>query len=521
MPTPPRQRDVFVCFSKKRAGEAAVALALKDELEQLGLYAYEYEDWKWVAASVPGDEPDVDRATLRNMLAACAVVVLISPHHGEASKGVQTEIAELQACGSPVILLHWSPRGWRALDDHPVLQTLNIVWHHEGRSMGEDAVAQNQCAHIARQLAVAAWLAHVVAWAHRRHPQTAARLLARLPEAPRDALLNLRLRRPAAEPRDWPDAVDSAALAADIAASAPAAALRDFVHQWRSGQDVLGQVLAEEAAFELHEPAQTLHEAFEALCQQACSRQPDAMDLPDTVLRDRALMLVRVEQTDEALPLLRQALRSAPPDRCFEIHQAMALALQESDAPAAIESFTHAIDCAPLPELRCSLAYNRGALRSKIPDERQRAIDDFTLAADPAASTPIRHSALRARARLHSENRDYEAALADYTQILADARATPRTAVSAWMDRGAVLHTMGRYTQAIADWTQAIAAPDAEARQRFRTLEARGQTLEKLGEAAAAADDYAAMMLYSDISPRYRDELKRKVAQLRATRPAP
>jgi tetratricopeptide (TPR) repeat protein len=84
------------------------------------------------------------------------------------------------------------------------------------------------------------------------------------------------------------------------------------------------------------------------------------------------------------------------------------------------------------------------------------------------------------------------------------------------MDRGAVYHTLGRYHDAIADWTQAINAADAEPRQRFRTLEARAQTLEKLGKFSASADDYEAMARFSDIAPRYRDELKRQVAHLRA-----
>jgi len=82
-----QQRDVFICFSKSRPGEAKVALALKDQLEQHGLFAFEYEDWSWVAAGLSDQEVDVDRRTLRAMLTTCSVVVLISPHEGEASAG--------------------------------------------------------------------------------------------------------------------------------------------------------------------------------------------------------------------------------------------------------------------------------------------------------------------------------------------------------------------------------------------------------------------------------------------------
>jgi hypothetical protein len=121
-------RDVFICFSKARPGEAKVAFALKDEIEHLGLFAFEYEDWSWVAAGITDEEPDVDRATLRRMLGKTSVVVLISPHKGQPSTGVKTEIEELRICGNPVILLHWSPEGWHPLLNPPELRGLNLVW---------------------------------------------------------------------------------------------------------------------------------------------------------------------------------------------------------------------------------------------------------------------------------------------------------------------------------------------------------------------------------------------------------
>lgn len=111
MNKPIRQKDVFICFSKARPGEAKVAIALKDELEQLGLFAFEYEDWSWVDSGISNEEPEVDRSTLRHMLTHISVVVLISPHSGLPSEGVQKEIEELRSCKSPVILLHWSPGG--------------------------------------------------------------------------------------------------------------------------------------------------------------------------------------------------------------------------------------------------------------------------------------------------------------------------------------------------------------------------------------------------------------------------
>jgi tetratricopeptide (TPR) repeat protein len=297
---------------------------------------------------------------------------------------------------------------------------------------------------------------------------------------------------------------------------APIEALRDYVHAWRNGNDLLAENLAQEAKFSLQQPLQTLHAALETLCEHALRRLPELSKLPIAAIRQRGLTYVRLNQPDQALPLLQQALPQAPREEQFDLHQAIAFAQQASDPQAAITSFTQAIACAPTPELACSLTYNRGALRAALPDEHGNAIADFTFVAANSWNAALRHSALRGRARLNSATQRYDDAIADYSQILADAGATPRTAVSAWMDRGAVYHTLGRYSDAIADWTQAINAADAEPRQRFRTLEARAQTLEKLGKFSAAADDYEAMARFSDIAPRYRDELNQQVAQLRA-----
>src|SRR6185295_17154124 len=431
MPDPISRRDVFICFSKARPGEAQVALALKEQLEQIGLFAFEYEDWNWVADSVSGDEPDVDRRTLRHMLTACSVVVLISPHAGAASAGVQTEIAELRSCASPVILLHWSPEGWQPLFEPPELVGLNIVWSYEGRTSGNRGVAQNQCEHIARQLAVASWTACQVYWAAADHPRTAARVLAMIPEEPVEPLLNLRLVRPAVEPADWPEPADLDALAASVAADASAEDLRAFMHQWRDGTDLLAAELADEAAFSLKRPVNTLYTALEALCQHAGDRRPELQELPGETLRRRGLMLTRLNRPKEALPVLQQALVTAAEDTRFEIHQALALAQQDSDPAGAVESLTRAIECSPTPEIACSITYTRGVLKAKA-SNLAAAIDDFTFVADHGTSATTRHSALRARAGLRADAGDPDGAIADFTQILADADSTPRTAVSAW-----------------------------------------------------------------------------------------
>jgi tetratricopeptide (TPR) repeat protein len=448
------------------------------------------------------------------MLTTCSVIVLISPHEGEASAGVQTEIAELKSCNSPVILLHWSPKGWDPLLDPPQIAGVNIIWHYEGSTSGDRGVAENACAHIARQLAIASWLACNIRWAQGEHPRTAGCMLAMIPEGPYDPLLNFRLERPEVERTEWQDSPDPDMLAATIAGEAPEEDLRAYVHAWRAGSDLLAAELARNAQFSLKRPVQTLNAACEALCWHACHRQPALLQLPSDTLRGRGLMLVRLDRSDEALPLLQQALLTAPHDALYELHQAMAFAWEGVDPQGAIASLTRAIDCAPLLETACVLTYHRGALRSKLPAERTVAIADFSFVAKRSADVAIRHDAFRARARLHAANQDHDAAIADYTEILQDPDATPRSAVSAWMDRGALYRMLGRNDDAIADWTRAIDAADAEPLQRFRTLEARAQLLEKLGRHEPAAADYEAMTKFSSVGEEYRAELAQTAARL-------
>lgn len=508
------QRDVFICFSKARPGEAQVAIALKDQLEQRGFFAFEYEDWKWVAAGVQDDEPDVDRETLRRMLTTCSVVVLISPHNGAASAGVQAELAELRSLSSPVILLHWSPSGWHPRLEAPELAGLNIIWSVEGRTSGEAGVAQNQCEHLARLLAVAAATACHVRWAMTDHPSTAGRLLAMIPEEPRAPLVNLRLTSPALELAEWPDAPDIDAVAASIAVDAPDRDLRAFVHDWRAGIDLIAANLAGDARESLKAPVKLLSRGLETLCRRACEREPASQTLTGDALRRRGLMLVRLNRVDDAVPVLQEALLAATDDTRCEILQALALAQQDSDPAGSIESFTRAIECSTNPEIACALAYSRGVIRGKTAASRAAAIDDFTFVIERGTIATARHSALFARARLRADD-DRDGAIADHTQILADADATPRTAVTAWIERGALYYAQGRARDAIGDWTRAIDAADAEPVQRFRALEARAQAFEHLGERGAAADDYEAMTRFGSVSARYRDELTRTIASLR------
>jgi tetratricopeptide (TPR) repeat protein len=514
-----RRSDVFICFSKSRPGEAKVALALKDELEQIGLFAFEYEDWSWVQSSLTEQEVevDVDRNTLRKMLTVCSIVVLISPHQGAATAGVQTEIAELRSCGAPVILLHWSPQGWHPLLDPPELEGLNIVWSYEGKSVCENDVADNQCEFLARQLAMGSWLACQVKRMRARHPGSVGAILDQIPEEPRDPLLNFQLYRPEKETTEWLDRIDVAELAAVIAADAKDDDLQSFLSDWRDGTDLVAEVLADDAKYSLIHPIQTFRAACESLCTSAERRLNGNAKKVSAHLKSRGLMFARLGQVDEALVVLRQALNAAPKDEQYEIYQALAIAQQQTDLDGAIASLSSAIECAPELEIECALAYNRGVLRLRLRDNEatNAALADFSLTADRSLSATLRHSALRARARVLTDRKKFDAAIADYTRILDEPDGSPRTAVSAWMDRGKLYQLQGRTPDALADWTRAIEAADATLHQKFRTLEARAALLEESKQFSAAAKDLEAMTEFANATRKCRDELKRDAERLR------
>jgi tetratricopeptide (TPR) repeat protein len=505
-------RDVFICFSKARPGEAKVAICLKDVLEQHGLFAWEYEDWSWLGGDV-SFEADVDRGTLRRMLTTSLVVVLISPHEGEASSGVQTEIAELRATGSPVILLHWSPAGWHPLLEPERFEGLNIIWSYGGTSTPERDVSDNQCEFISEQLGQGAWLACQLRHLTVAHATTAGELLTSIPETSADALLNLRLHQTADDATVEDDEVDVASLAAAIAAGATPDALRDFVGFWHGGTDLMAATLAQEAKFSLIRPLETFAAVGEALADAAAKRL-GSLDASGATLKKRGLMLVRLNRVDEAIATLEQALDRVPDNERYEVLHVLAFAYEQTDRNAAIDYLTAAIACAPDPEIACGLRSNRGVQRLKA-DRPREAIEDFTFVIDTTTNIALRLSALRSRARIRTDLHQTDGAISDFTQLIEDADDSPRMAVSAWMDRGALYEAQDRHVEAIADWSRAIDAADATALQRFRSLEARAQVLEALGEKLAAAADYEAMAAYSNAAHEYREELRQKAARLR------
>ena len=510
VPDVPRPRDAFIIFSKSRVAEAKLAFALKGELEQLGLFAFEYEHWNWFLPASPDDDADeVDRQAIRSMFDACSTIVLITPVSGDASRGAQLEMEELRGRDIPILLVHWSPEGWSPILEPERFEEMNIVWNQQASSERDGDVRQNHAEHVGRQVAHAAWLVVKLRALYAKHPKTAGLLLSSISHSFDEGLLSFRLRHEETSPEQYVEHDRAMEVAQRVAHDAPLADAESFVREWRSGLDLIAESVAKSAKFEL---GRTLHGFFddcEALCQACEARLPALEDMLKSVALERGTVCVRLGREEEAVEVLQRAMRTAAPDTLWQFHQALGLARCVSDMPSAVESFTRAMEHAPNASIRCGLTYDRGAVRIEMGDAGlEQAVADFSVVIDHADSTEMHHAALRGRARALAALGRHDQAIDDYSSILEDPSATPRHAVSAWMDRGWLYQVVGRVADAIVDWT--------EPRQRFLALQARGEAYEKHEEHTRAADDFEAMSRFTAIAREYRDELRTRVAALRA-----
>lgn len=112
----------------------------------------EYENWTWLTGSVEGSSSPSPAARVVATWTAppsahsspAQRVVYIAPLLGEPSEGVQVELAELRGCGSPTLLIRWSPFGWLTLHEPDKVAGLNLVWCTEATSAGAPDMAQNR-----------------------------------------------------------------------------------------------------------------------------------------------------------------------------------------------------------------------------------------------------------------------------------------------------------------------------------------------------------------------------------------
>jgi len=353
----------------------------------------------------------------------------------------------------------------------------------------------------------------------KNHERTAGSLLDLIPDLPEAPLLNYRLRKDESNRGEWIERRDLGALAKQIAEGAHRNDLESFVHQWRSGIDLMAERLAGEARFPLNQPIRDFQNALEELAGEACRCYPDFAELPSGVLRQRSVMLVRLNCSEQAIAILDRLLHSVPDHERCNIYESLALAQQDQDKPAAITSLTHAIECTHETETICVLRYHLGKLRLDSANDAASGLSaadsDFSYVIEHTREVSVCQTALRARARVRTRLGDYDAAIDDYTRLLDDPQAAPRRSVSAWMDRAGLYRLKKRSADAIDDLTRAIDSADATPSQRFRSLEARGRLFEETGQLREAADDYAAMTKFFSIPQSYRDELRAAIGRLR------
>lgn len=86
---------------------------------------------------------------------------------------------------------------------------------------------------------------------------------------------------------------------------------------------------------------------------------------PWAELKDQGIALIRVDRSDEAIIVLKRALKSVPDEERHVVFQALALAQQKVDPQAAIQSLTSAIKCSPQLEIESVLTYDRGVHRTE------------------------------------------------------------------------------------------------------------------------------------------------------------
>lgn len=515
--------DVFIVFSKKVPGEAKLALAIKDSLEQLGLMPLEYENWTWTAESVEGLHSrelgdvcgdDVDRAALRALFTGSAAVVYVAPLSGEPSDGVQVELAELRACGSPTMLLHWTA-SWHPLLEPDRVAGLNLVWRTEVTSVGAADIAENTASHVGRMVAGACWLASVL----RSLPSDggiSSWLKNLAPDYWMHPLLRFRL-------TDTDDDAGRAAPdpAANLAASAQHCAsecsreeLAAFARTWRNGTDLMTEDLANQLGFELGRSMKTLHLSCEALYEAAIGLCPELTTLPWEDELTRAGTLCRLNRNDEATELLTKAVPHLPHEARSQAAQLLAFAVMDSDATSAVDGLTQAIASELDRWQEAVLTYTRGKIRMDQ-EAWWDAVEDFARVIE-LGEEPVCLAARLGRARCFARGLDRDAdAIADFDSLLEDPLAAPRLSASAWLDRGGLHWKAGRLEQALADWREVIHVADADPLQKFRAHEARGQVLEGLGRWGLAAGEYEAMTAYSSIDAASRAELRQHVVELR------
>lgn len=490
-------KDVFVVFSKQRDAESVLALAVKDGLERLGLFAFEYEDWNWLA-----DTTDVpDRARLAGMFDDSKAVLVIAPASEEPSAGVQVELDLLAGKRHPgLVVVEWPDTA--AAFTEP-LQPAHVF--------ALEGTAGFYLENMGETLAELCWLVCAVDDVARDAPVQAARLLEETAAGSRllADLCAARSTRPlAAHGTQRADRLEG---------------ILQLHAWWNGGTADVTATLAEESGHTIvRAAASTLNGVVGAWCAAAEVADPTLADLPAAVLRSRALTRSRLGDAAALDDITAAAARAAEElERADHIAMRGTLRLAHGEMEGAVTDFNHVLAVASgHPEdarwnaLAAAAHHNLGVTLSARGDHGLAA-DSYTRALEAApadAPEALMYRCHRAINRYRIG--DVDGAIADYDAVIARPGDAPRAEAQARLNRGGLLFERGELERAVQDWDRVVVLADATPTQKLKALINSGDARVQLGERTRAADTYARALRDPRLPRSMRNEVRSKIAAL-------
>jgi len=509
----PASRDVFIVFSKSEPTEARFALAIKDGLERMGRFGYEYEHWSWFEqiAKPSETEADVNRTTLRAMLQTALAVVVIPPHGDVATAGVTTELDMLAELRLPILLLRWDyPR------DTFEYPGLNVVYSYQVHG---NAPNDRWMSAAGGQLGELAWLACIIAELRTKYAPIGQIILDQLPAFGREALTSFHLTTGRVHEDDYLRELEPAAIAASVVLASNEQQLKVLIERcWAEAEPAL-RFLRKHGHGPVRRPCSALHDAMGAVVEQARHQYPALNEYSADALQRRGIAFTRFGEHANAIEALTKAVDLA--DRYVSrVYAARAVAHEEQgDLSLALEDMDAAVAAAEDDREEIVHRFTRAVFRAKVktPDAFRSVLEDYDRILELTAEPSMQLNVLNYRAMTHGQLGEIDAALADWKQVVDRHAEAPRAAAQARLNRAGYLRHLGRLPEADEDLTAVVGWADVSSVQRFRALNARAEVREGLRQFGAAAEDIEALLAMNLADPEWRPELQQKLQSLRET----
>lgn len=508
----PASRDVFIVFSKSEPTEARFALAIKDGLERMGRFAYEYEHWSWFegGAKPSATEAEVNRTTLRAMLQSALAVVVIPPRGAGATAGVTTELEMLAELRLPILLLRW---------DHPrdplEYPGLNVVYSYQVHGSEPN---DRWISGAGGQLGELAWLACIIAELRTIHAPIGPIILDQLPAFGNQPLTGFHLTTARVHEDDYRE-LDRTAIAASVMRASTEQQLKVLIERcWAEAEAAL-RFLRKHGHGPVRRPCSALHDAIYAVVEQARQHYPVLNEYSADALQRRGIAFARFGEHANAIEALTKAVDRA--DRYVSrVYAARAVAHDEhGDLSLALDDMDAAVAAAEDDREEIVHRFTRAVFRAKVktPDALRSVLEDYDRILELSADSSMRLNTLNYRALTHGQLGEIDAALADWKQVIDQHAEAPRAAAQARLNRAGYLRHLGRLPEADEDLTAVVGWADVSSEQRFRALNARAEIREGLRQFRAAAEDIEALLAMNLADPAWRPELQQKLQSLRDT----